>query len=451
MIRAVFVLVAIVAFASVASASDYACPADPGACFVDVENDGCFDADSDTLGVEVQMVAADFDTIDFGPGAGLVCPPSVKRLDIAGIDVNWRSRGDASFFGTKIHVPKNVDRFAGWDLRFSAAGAARLVDVKITGDAGAAGGFSAGGELYLSGEVHFPLCVECTTRGQFFLITGDGAPLRVGPNTTIEAGAIVIQTNEGDPAEGPAGRMVLDRGVKLRQTDPDEFVYLHAYGLRPFPPVLISASDLSINAKGKIWVSAHGGVVLSGRTRLQAAGLPDDSPGFDFSILFNVTGGPLEISSVTAHAVHSIIINGDPVAALRGGTVAIGPENDVRARRSRLRAVAADALISVNSELSIDFERVTLEASRILLKQKGTHLEFRNGRIQGRGPNANVRIRAPEGASCDLARTTVDKASLSTSCELLPDEMRSRHAIQKRRAQLSGPSGPAESARLPIR
>lgn len=96
-LRALFILLAIVAFASVARASTDACPSDPGACFVDLDNDGCFDAESDTLGVETQMVAADFDTIDFGPGAGLVCPPSVKRLDIVGIDVTWRSRGDATF------------------------------------------------------------------------------------------------------------------------------------------------------------------------------------------------------------------------------------------------------------------------------------------------------------------------------------------------------------------
>ncbi len=96
------VLVLLVA-AGPAAALEYTCPSDPGFCYLDVGNDGCFDVGTDTGPIDEDLEAGSFPAAGVpGPGS-IVCPPDSGNLKVA-VVTTWESApgGAILLYGTRV-------------------------------------------------------------------------------------------------------------------------------------------------------------------------------------------------------------------------------------------------------------------------------------------------------------------------------------------------------------
>ncbi len=79
-IRAVL---ALLLMPTLALAAEYPCPSDPGFCYRDIGNDGCFDSGTDVGPITAAIEASSTPSAPI-PGS-IVCPPSVSSLAPSGI------------------------------------------------------------------------------------------------------------------------------------------------------------------------------------------------------------------------------------------------------------------------------------------------------------------------------------------------------------------------------
>lgn len=119
------------ALAGSASSLEYSCPADPGFCYLDVEDDGCFDAGTDAGPIDAALEAGEFpsplppgDALPTAPG-GIVCPPSVRRLNLVGAGTDWRTApgSDIVLHAAQLVVLHfgPIELYSGGDLVMSSA------------------------------------------------------------------------------------------------------------------------------------------------------------------------------------------------------------------------------------------------------------------------------------------------------------------------------------------
>lgn len=86
-----------------AFASEYTCPSDPGFCYFDVGNDGCFDMGVDTGPIDGDLEAGTFPAVGPPSPGSIVCPPDAGNLNVPAI-VSWETAGGGSILlhGTKV-------------------------------------------------------------------------------------------------------------------------------------------------------------------------------------------------------------------------------------------------------------------------------------------------------------------------------------------------------------
>ena len=78
------------ALGSPSSAAEYTCPSDPGFCYFDVGNDGCFDGGTDAGPINADLEAGAFPPVGPPDPGSIVCPPSVKKLAVTG-PASWET------------------------------------------------------------------------------------------------------------------------------------------------------------------------------------------------------------------------------------------------------------------------------------------------------------------------------------------------------------------------
>src|SRR6185436_14403237 len=100
------VLISFLCLASPAFALDYNCPTDPGFCYLDVGNDGCFDSGTDVGPIDDQLETGDFPSPPGPPDPGsIVCPPRVKTLTTTnGIDWHTAAGGSILLHAARINA-----------------------------------------------------------------------------------------------------------------------------------------------------------------------------------------------------------------------------------------------------------------------------------------------------------------------------------------------------------
>ena len=84
-------------------ASEYTCPSDPGFCYFDVSNDGCFDMGVDAGPIDDDLEAGTFPAVGPPAPGSIVCPPSVGTLNVP-VVVSWETAagGSVLLHGTKV-------------------------------------------------------------------------------------------------------------------------------------------------------------------------------------------------------------------------------------------------------------------------------------------------------------------------------------------------------------
>lgn len=82
---AVLVLALALILPTAANAAPYACPSDPGFCYLDLANDGCFDPPDDTGPIDALLEAGMYEP----PAGSIVCPPSVRNIELTPTTARW--------------------------------------------------------------------------------------------------------------------------------------------------------------------------------------------------------------------------------------------------------------------------------------------------------------------------------------------------------------------------
>ena len=193
------VLVLGVLLASPVYGLEYPCPSDPGFCYLDVANDGCFDAGTDVGPIDGSLEAGTFNSPDPMPGS-IVCPPSVDDLRISLDELTkWETApgGDVLLYrthlsmaapGFRLVIAAGGDVLVGGrvDVELSASGQNVIVDADVRersrftadGDVEVSPGVSLnsgkGGSFVFDvlGEVRFGTGVRIRT-GVFQVLAGD--------------------------------------------------------------------------------------------------------------------------------------------------------------------------------------------------------------------------------------------------------------------------------------
>jgi hypothetical protein len=343
----------------------FACAAggDPGAPFLDVDGDGCFGPGDVVL--DPAVLAGSFDAaVDFAqPGAGLVVPPQVKRIEVPG-DATWTVGGDVLLHDTKLVI----------------AGAATL-------------GVFAGGRIGLDQTV-----VRGGTDASLLLYPGD--------DTSLDG---TIKLKSCRDCQQPAGDFAVVASFLTTQVTFIEHGTLVAAGNVDFQTNVV-AGDVRIQATGFADLGANVGSVSAGRVRLLArygAGIlatqvtVDDlkirADDVEFGQI-DLGGGNLAIGRLVAKAGRAIEC---PAIAI------IGPANDAAGPGSTM---VAD---EINLYGDFDLERVDLTGTTIIVF--GGPLELRNGVVTGRTEGALIGLNAD---SCDLTGTRFRRIEVTGLCTL---------------------------------
>jgi hypothetical protein len=372
----------------VAAASDYTCGSDPGFCFFDRSNDGCYDPG-------LADVGPIDDALEQGqwPAAGqplergaIVCPPSVESLEVTPISSS--SRWETRWGGVIIH--RAMVHLAS----------VHVIDplVVVSGDDVFLGGRVIGenGTSLAIGGRDIRIAADITFLGEvggFSAESGGGGSIVVGPHVRIRAGSVGLSTFESGAA------ISLLEGVRISQ-------------FRRDPPfngvVIIAGTDIDvaapvISAKGGITLHAEGQVRATGRMDLRKRRV---RPPVDYATtIFGRLG--VSIEQLTTRGARDILIS--------GRTTAIGSD---AGPVSRISAVDPESsTITIRGAESIDVRRAKLEARTIGFFSTAGPVSITNSTLRNRGtlPGVfDIDMDVPD--VCDLSGSSTSGLTFTHDC-----------------------------------
>ena len=361
-----------------AHALDYTCPSDPGFCYLDVANDGCFDSGTDSGPVDAQLEAG-----TFAPGPGsIVCPPSVAKLTVDA-PIQWETSG-------------------GGDVILHLA--------KVIGGAGVA--IDSEGQIYLGGLVKMgPGDVTLQSTGDLSIVRG--VLSKLGPTGFADC---IVTSADGDVVFGAKARLRCKDGT-LSTTNGGDII-LEEKATLEFRPETTPAEAGRILASGDLITTDANLLVPSGRIELegidvQLSGRTKIETLRDVAIT-SAPGGEVRIESVVATMAG--------VFSITAGDVAIGiPDVEGRIRRSKLKvAQNQGASADVSASGSIEIRETTIQNFvDVDLETTGTEISFVESRVQyyPTFPAGTTRLTAGAGSTCDVTDTAFVNSTLTTACD----------------------------------
>jgi hypothetical protein len=262
--------------AAPATALEYPCPTDPGFCYFDVADDGCFDG-----GVDDGPIDAALEAGAYAPGVpgSIVCPPSVKKLT-GQSTINWQTEagGDIRIYGARIGMSGDQH------LLFTAGG---RVDVEgqiatagfilIRGDEGVSldGRFASSDDNVTvrseNGDIDVAERSSFKTRGSNRLITNNGGAITVGSrvkmrskfgSSGIEADGAAHTTDlvivgDGGEVRGSTVEMTGRTIVGIPSSDDGGFFQIGG-GTVDIEVIRAKAGFISVNATGNLSIGGPG-------------------------------------------------------------------------------------------------------------------------------------------------------------------------------------------------
>jgi len=368
----------------------YDCPGfeNPHQCFLDVDNDGCFGAGDGVVQLPLLEGLVELD-------GGLVCPPRVPPIDLAGPPLALRVLGDVRFHGTRITLAPDTTLIlvARNDPGLSRIG---LDAVDIRGAEGAEFQAGATGSIHFGGRAIFAKGIPGADESDFrlagFLILPGVQELTVANSARIAAGAITLAHTD---------KVSVGLGVNLQSFGAPNDTAMRV------PEVLLSSRgsletrNLRIRARGLIQITSGGPLSLRGRSALRA-----EAPEGD--LLVNSTASAVTIDRLAARVQRCLTIAGD--------SVQIGNPDDAPARRSSVRAGGIGCRSTIEARGALDLERLQLRAHRVTLTTEGTSVDLRKSRVRGRTRLSSIDVTTGAGSTCDFTGSKFLKTTLSENC-----------------------------------
>lgn len=350
----------------------YPCPSDPGFCYFDVGNDGCFDSPADTGPITADLEAGIYP--DPGPpvAGSIVCPPSVKKLNaLAKIEWSTATGGDILMYDVKIKA-SGVDCDAGGELHF---------DGKII----------SGGGLFLRADGDVSIDGRFVAKdGQLYIESINGS-MALADRTNIKArNTVWVRTyNDGD--------IVVGNKSKLKSKDG--------------APSIISEGDATTSnvfMQGGGGVSIRGdNITMVGRSTMQA--LRDDDYGH---VSINTNLG--EVGKVE---IDWLIASGRG-AFINVGSFALGLPINGEVKKSKIKSSRGNIFIDADGPITLD--RVTMTTPKewlgprgVDLETEGTQLDLLSSSVRG----GFFRLETAPGGTCDITGTTWTNVTPTFNCD----------------------------------
>ncbi len=363
-------------------AAEYPCPADPGFCYRDVADDGCFDA-----GPDVGPINADIESSSSFPAVpppgSLVCPPSVKRLTATATDIRLATAAGSSvlFYAAKID---GVDDFA------IVSGGDILLGETVRGRRDAV--LEASGDVVVEKGVDLKQAIV----DGIVSMSATGGNVTIGPKARFRAAGIF--------AEAISGNVELLEKVKITArflpTTPAD-VFLEASG-----DVTMNNATFVITGSSVRFKAEGANVFVVGKSKIKMKG--EFSPT---SADITATRGDV--------VVDSLIMRTDAPIAVSGANVTIGVEDDGKTRKSKITQVREiGGSVDILATGAIDLTNVALvSAAEVLIDTSGTTVNVRDSVLKGKKASPTFTVSAGAGSTCDLTGATVQSATLATNCD----------------------------------
>lgn len=354
-------------------ATGYSCPSDPGFCYFDVGNDGCFDGGTDTGPINNDLEAG---TYPVGPliGGSIVCPPAGKKLALAG-PAAWTTAagGDVLLFSKKIisPTPAALTITSGRDVVLSSV--LRTHDLTVTASA----------DVHVLGKV---IAVATQQLGVPDVTVTAGGNVSVGPRGVFKQGDILLETSSGGDI------FLLDKSAIHSKNGPVRIVAGGA----------LTASNFKASG-GFVEISGQS-VDATGHTKIKT------KPG----VIDVLATGAVQFERLTA------VGKGDfSQLSIEGGTVEIGsPGSGGVVRTSRL-SFPADLDIDAVGHVGLD--ELKARVGRALIDTTGTTVSLTNSSFSlAKNPGVappEVEITAGAGSTCDVSETTTTDMTLIVNCD----------------------------------
>ncbi len=366
---------------SPAAALEYPCPTDPGFCYRDVGDDGCFDLGVDEGPINVGIEAsANFPLVP--PPGSLICPPSVKQLTATASDIRLATPVGSSvlFYSARVNGVHFFEVMSGEDI---------LLGERVTGLRSTI--LDASGDIAVEKGVD----LKGALTNSLVSLESTSGDITIGPKARFRAAAVF--------AEAISGNVVLLEKVKMTAkhspTTPAA-VSLVASGdvTMENATFIIDGSSVEFKAEG-----ANVFVVRKSKLRMKGKFSPTRAD-------IIASSGDLIIDRIT--------LKTDAPITFSGTNVTIGVENNGKTPRSKITQIREGVTVDILATGDIDIDNLALvSASDVLIDTSGTMLNFLDGLLKGKKVVPTVTVSAGAGSTCDLTGTTVKNATLVTACD----------------------------------
>lgn len=350
----------------------YPCPSDPGFCYFDAGNDGCFDPPTDTGPINAALEAGTYPNPGPPIPGSIVCPPSVRKLTpVATVRWSTAAGGDILLYGVKIKTPLGVDMVSGGELHF----AGRIVSVNKLD-------LQADGDVSIDGRL-------ASRDDQLFVESINGS-ITLAKRTNIKARATAwVRTYNG-------GDIVAGDKCKLKSKDG--------------APSIISEGDATttnVFMQGGGGVSIRGDdITMNGRSTMQA--LRDNDFGH-VSINTNTGAGHAQIDWLIASG-RGVFLDVGSVELGRpiGGVV---KKSKMKSSRGNIFHTGEGPMIF--NQVSMTTPKEWLGIRGVRIRTTGTQIDLRDSSVRG----GFFTLEVATGGTCDVTGTEWKDLSPTFDCD----------------------------------
>ena len=359
-----------------AGAIEYTCPTDPGFCYFDVANDGCFDSATDIGPIDAQLAAGPY-PVPLPPGTDLptdpgsiVCPPKAKKIVLAtGLDWRTAPGSHIRLFRTKLSC--SDDCSLGFAMR---SGGELFFDGKLTTKS------DPFQDSFVHLEAQDDVWVGTVRQGKgvhdidVVSATGD---VVLAPKARFRASRLNISS---------AGEIRMGTGARVDLAEHNQ------------PPSVWTANG-AITMTRPTFLANRAGLSATGTsiTILEKARFKPITKRFP-EFEFIATSGDVSIESFVIHPRTRTF-------SLTGNSIYMG--TSARSSKARLIELGGALLLSASDEIAI--RRADLGGRTLSFETTGTEVSITDSRILGAKPPFpnTATIQTGPGSTCDLAGTFV--------------------------------------------
>lgn len=366
--RSLAVLVLVVLAPALGFAADYPCPSDPGFCYRDVGDDGCFDAGTDEGPINDEIEASD-DFPAVPPPGTIVCPPSVKELiaQLGSIALATPAGSSILFYDTRI-VAEFFETMSGADL---------LQEGSVLGGVD----HLAAGDIVIEGKI--------VSNQLGVLVESTSGNITIGPKTRLLVGVAVISA--------PLGDVTFEKNSSVRAKD--SFVTIAAGGTVDMTRAKLQNKSSDSNSVTTI---DAGEVILRERFSIKSGSKFGSS-----DVRISATAGDVTIDRLKISTNVPVLISGT--------NVSIGVPQNGKIPKSQL--AQKDAPLEILASDTVDIRRLTLKTQDDAeISTTGTVVHLLDSSLVGK-TSPTITVAGGAGSTCDLTGTTVKKATLVTNCD----------------------------------